>query len=257
MSAEEVIPVEGGFTAYPNGPPGTQLASSHLKNVGIYGAMYGTVFIFAGVAAIVLPIRAVATCSLILGSLFCIGGAFSLFTFWTVSGAFRASPFILLGIFHVTTGVWVIAVPFLGVWAFAFIITPWLLFHGLFKIMLAGSVAGIYGWHSPKVTGWFSVLLGVAFYFLQPLRCGVPLPLCYPEALWLGITVGVDLLVLGGNGFHVALLASSGATSRGEVREADNLLSSLDESSEDLLAAPLLPNGAAREDGTITNGQEE
>ena len=156
----------------------------------------GIVMIIAGVLALIAPMAAGLSISMLIGGLFIVSGVFQLLVVFR-SGSFARELLLgLLGVLGIMAGVYMIAQPGLALATLTLFLSGYFIASGVLQIVAAFQARSEKGWGWVLFGGLVSILLGAMIWSQFPL-----------SGIWaVGTLVGIHLIFSG-----MTLLAIAGA----------------------------------------------
>lgn len=157
----------------------------------------GILLVVLGVLAILAPLVMGTAFVIVLGWLLIFGGIFQLVHAFGVKGAGNVTWQIVLGVIYVIAGIFILLNAMAALVALALVLSIFLLFNGIARIVFALEVKPARGWGWVMASGIAGVLLAILILLNWP-----------GDALWIvGLLVGLDLLFAG-----ASLLGLAGAS---------------------------------------------
>jgi uncharacterized membrane protein HdeD (DUF308 family) len=147
----------------------------------------GVLLILAGLAAIGLPFFAGIAASVLFGWLLMVGGIAHLVYAWSERGAGAVLWQILIGIVYLVASIYMVVLPVAGVVTLTLVLSFYILFEGIFEIVVFSRLRLLRGAVWFLVDGVISLLLAALIFFQWP-----------SSSLWaMGTLVGISLLLSG------------------------------------------------------------
>ncbi|EFJ27421.1 hypothetical protein SELMODRAFT_5000, partial [Selaginella moellendorffii] len=159
----------------------------HVGRLVMYMAIFGLLFAVIGLIGLVFPFVFAIAVEQVMGAVMVLGGIFSAVQFGVMYDIPGNSSFLLMGFLHLGFGLWMLLQPVEAGVMLMFVLSGWLLGHGLLKTFMACQVRNLSSWPFVFVSGILSILLALLILVLAP-KYGVVL---------LGITFGADMFVSG------------------------------------------------------------
>jgi uncharacterized membrane protein HdeD (DUF308 family) len=152
-----------------------------------WSIVLGVVLILTGLAAIVLPFFAGIAASVFFGWLLMVGGIAHLVYAWSERGAGAVLWQILIGIVYLIASIYMLVLPVAGVVTLTLILSFYILFEGIFELVVYFRLRSLRGTVWFLVDGVISLLLAALIFFQWP-----------SSSLWaIGTLVGISLLLSG------------------------------------------------------------
>jgi len=146
----------------------------------------GVLLILTALAAITLPFFAGIAASVFFGWLLMVGGIAHLVYAWSERGAGAVLWQILIGIVYLVASIYMLVLPVAGVVTLTLVLSFYILFEGLFELVVYFRLRSLRGTVWFLVDGVISLLLA-ALIFCQ-----------WPSSSWaIGTLVGISLLLSG------------------------------------------------------------
>eukprot|EP00850_Spirogloea_muscicola_P000611 SM000002S05691 [mRNA] locus=s2:1647785:1657192:+ [translate_table: standard] len=175
-------------------------SGAHIDRLALYNLLYGTAFIVVGIVAMVFPAIFTVAIEQFIAWLLVIGGIATLLHTFLICGAPGTVAFLLLGLLHLSVGLWLLISPIQGIVSLTFVVAGWFLAYGIFKLVLACSMSNVATWPAVLVSGLLSIVLAFTILGLFP-----------SSSLWvLGLLFGANLTVSGISLLLISLMAYLG-----------------------------------------------
>eukprot|EP00850_Spirogloea_muscicola_P015457 SM000118S25600 [mRNA] locus=s118:244016:252177:- [translate_table: standard] len=187
----------------------SSIAVAHLDRLALYNLLYGTAFVVVGIVAMVFPAVFTVAIEQFIAWLLVIGGIATLLHTFLICGAPGTVAFLLLGLLHLSVGLWLLISPIQGIVSLTFVVAGWFLAYGIFKLVLACSMSNVATWPAVLVSGLLSIVLAFTILGLFP-----------SSSLWvLGLLFGANLTVSGISLLLISLMAYLAKRGQEQARE--------------------------------------
>ena len=150
--------------------PATGLLDGIKKNAGLT-VVCGVILIVAGLLAIMSPLVAGLSLTIMVGAMLAVSGIGQCFL------AFRAGAFgqglmvLIIGVLMAFAGLYMMTQPLSGLASITLILVAYLVATGLFEIIAALQIRPAQGWGWELFNGIVTLLLGVMLWRQFPLSC--------------------------------------------------------------------------------------
>eukprot|EP00850_Spirogloea_muscicola_P017582 SM000152S01570 [mRNA] locus=s152:209646:217869:- [translate_table: standard] len=197
------------FLTIPVRPLTGDVDEAHLDRLALYNLLYGTAFVIVGIVAMVFPAVFTVAIEQFIAWLLVIGGIATLLHTFLICGAPGTVAFLLLGLLHLSVGLWLLISPIQGIVSLTFVVAGWFLAYGIFKLVLACSMSNVATWPAVLVSGLLSIVLAFTILGLFP-----------SSSLWvLGLLFGANLTVSGISLLLISLMAYLAKRGQEQARE--------------------------------------
>jgi len=148
--------------------PGAGLADSIKKNAGLTVAS-GIILIVAGTFAILSPLVAGVSITILVGAMLAVSGISQCFLAFKAGAFGKALMILFVGVLMAITGFYMMSQPIAGLAALTIILMAYLLATGVLEIVVAFQLKPADGWGLLIFNGIVTLLLGILLWRQFPL----------------------------------------------------------------------------------------
>jgi len=166
--------------------PGAGLADSIKKNAGLTVAS-GIILIVAGTFAILSPLVAGVSITILVGAMLAVSGISQCFLAFKAGAFGKALMILIVGVLMAIAGIYMMSQPIAGLAALTIILMSYLLATGVLESIVAFQLKPTDGWGLLFFNGFVTLLLGIMLWRQFPL-----------SGVWaIGVLLGIKMIFSG------------------------------------------------------------